>query len=123
MSEEVSIDNMNSEFLDKMLNAALKAAENDVAEAQKHVDAVKEKIEKDPENARSLHTFAIMYQEALRVKGIARDRHIKIVRMIQDRVRLVELAKTAKGGVPWLMTPEAIQQLLEKAGEEKSGDE
>lgn len=120
MSESESEFNMDSKFLEDMLNKALKSAQNDVEEAQKHVDQIKKEIEKNPESTRSLHTFAIMYQEALKVKGIARDRHLKIVRMIQDRVRILETAKSTKGGSAWMITPEAIQEMLDR---KDAGDE
>lgn len=117
MAEEKK--DLNADSLEEMLAKALKDAEQDVTEAQSHVDAVKKKIENDA-NERALNQFSIMYQEALKVKGIARDRHIKLIRMIQDRVRAKEVIKTVKGGQVWSISPESIQALLEKSSDDEA---
>lgn len=101
---------MDGSGLEELLQKAIDAAAADVVEAQKHVDEVAKLIEGD---STKLPRYSIMYQEALKVKGIARDRHIKLVRMIQDRVRLKEVSKQGKDGMIWRITPDKIQELLD----------
>lgn len=103
---------MDSNGLEGLLQKSLDEATSDVKEAQDHVNEIA-KLMKDGEGTNKLQRYSIMYQEALKVKGIARDRYIKLVRMIQDRIRLKEIATQAKGGTPWLISPETIQEFLD----------
>ena len=113
MSENKDKVEMDGSGLEDLLQKAIDAATADVKEAQTHVDAI-EKLIKEGTTTNALQRYSIMYQEALKVKGIARDRHIKLVRMIQDRVRVKEVAKQTKGGIPWMVTPDQIQDFLDK---------
>lgn len=113
---------LSDKGLERLLEKALDHVESDVEEAQKHVDAITTRIN-DPSKKSALEIYSLMYQEALKVKGIARDRHLKIIKMIQDRLRVKEVLSTSQKAFAWTMTPEAIQQILDQKKENEGKDE
>jgi hypothetical protein len=114
--------NVDDKGLESLLASALEDVRADIEEADKHVKAIATKIE-NPDKKSALEQYSIMYQEALKVKGVVRDRHIKVIKMIQDRIRVKEVMNQTKGSVPWMLTPDAIQELMENSKEEKSENE
>lgn len=100
--------------LEALLKKALTNVQEDIDEAQKHVKQIAKKIE-DPDKKAAIEIYSIMYQEALKVKGVARDRYLKVIKMIQDRVRVKEIVKQGKSSTPWMLTPDAVQDMITAA--------
>ena len=113
---------VNDKGLQDLLTEALNHVRDDIEEVDNHVKAIAAKIQ-NPEKKSALEIYSIMYQEALKVKGVVRERHIKVIKMIQDRIRIKEVMDQTKGSVPWMLSPDAIQELIESSGKDKEGSE
>lgn len=106
--------------LEKLLRQALDETKNDLTEADEHAGQVLDKIN-DDKNRAGLEMYAHIYQEALKVKGSARERHLKVINMIKDRLRIKE-TMSEQGQTPWMIKPEQVQEYLAKKNETEESD-
>lgn len=106
--------------LEKLLRQALDETKNDLTEADEHAGQVLDKIN-DDKNRAGLEMYAHIYQEALKVKGSARERYLKVINMIKDRLRIKE-TMSEQGQTPWMIKPEQVQEYLAKKNETEESD-
>jgi hypothetical protein len=92
MSQKIKVD-VNSEGFDQFLNELLNELIEDVEEAgtnsQNYRDLVKQ-------SKMGTEMYGNLYNDALKIKGSARDRIIKILAIMKDRVKAKEDKKDSK---------------------------
>lgn len=120
MDENLSVDDKG---LKKLLEKALEDVNEDMKEVDEFVLRIKDKMI-DRANSAALEAYANFFVQALQAKGATRERHLRLINMIKDRVRVKEVNATNKNTKEgfWTITPNTIQELLNKA-EEQNSDE
>lgn len=109
--------------LEELLHDALRELQEDLSEVTIHTAEILQKI-KDPSRKNGIEAYAHLYQEALKVKGSARERYLKLINMIKDRVRVKEVIKQTKDkGSMWALTPESILDAMDQAKSSRENED
>jgi len=81
--------NVEEDQLNSLFKEILDGVRDDINEAQENVDLLHEKIN-DKTLAASFELYEAWYNDALKVKGSARDRQLKFLNLFKDRVSTKE---------------------------------
>ena len=111
MSDEKKYTEIGAEFLEQLVQQALVANEEDIAEINEHIESLKLAMGTSP---LGLEQFAHPFTESIRTKGQARDRLLKLINMIANRVRTKEFMSKGQEDVNIIASPEATLQFIEK---------
>lgn len=84
---------VNDEGLEELINDIVQGCAEDLEEADQNVAFYKTEILNNPLGKES---FGFHLNEALKIKGSARDRVIKMLNLIKDRVKSKEFLDKAK---------------------------
>lgn len=85
---------VNGQGLEILLNKILEACEKDIEETEQNIAFYKTEV---INNVLGKEQFGIMLGDALKIKGQARDRYIKVINLFKDRVKMKEVMDQAKG--------------------------
>jgi hypothetical protein len=93
------IDNLevNSTGLETLLKRALLQCEEDFEEAEENVQTYKTELINNKDLGKEM--FGSLHSDALRIKGQARERYLKIINLFKDRVKTKELIQGSKEGL------------------------
>jgi hypothetical protein len=100
---------ISPEGLEELLNLGLEGCSEDIEEADQNVGFYKTEILNTP---LAKEQYGHLLNDALRIKGSARDRLIKMINLINNRVRTVEVMKQAQNGED--VAPEKMLAAIEK---------
>lgn len=98
-----------NEGLDELLKDALEGIKEDLAEATENVELYKEKLLNNP---LGIDQYGTSHSDALRIKGQARDRYLKLIALVKDQVKSKEIMKINVGSGAGLWSPEALNAAL-----------
>ena len=94
MNKDSSNIDTNEEVLNKLFKEVLDGLRDDITEAQMNVQQYQDLVAKDPDI--SLSMYGPTLNQALTVKGAARDRCLKFLNTFKDRVTKKEATELAK---------------------------
>jgi hypothetical protein len=111
---------VNNEGLEELFDELLKGLKEDLDEANINVDVYKTLVLNTPAGKEQYGSFL---NEALKIKGGARDRMLKFLNLFKDRVKskeVIDQIKRTEGsaGIP----PEKIMEALDKVEKQKEQD-
>ena len=98
-----------SEGIEILLESVLNNIEDDIEEATQNIALYKTEVVNNPLGKEQ---FGHLMNEALKIKGSTRDRLLKTINIIRDRVKLKELLSNNKGGLD--MAPEKMLAMLDQ---------
>lgn len=81
----------NEESLEILLKEALKDLDSDLQEANENCEVYKDQIVNNPMGK---DQYGPSYHQALTIKANVRDKQIKVINIIKDRLKVKELLKT-----------------------------
>lgn len=81
----------NEESLEILLKEALKDLDSDLQEASENCEVYKDQIVNNPMGK---DQYGQYYHQALTIKANVRDKQIKVINIIKDRLKVKELLKT-----------------------------
>jgi hypothetical protein len=99
---------VSSSGLETLLNKILEACEADIEETEQNIAFYKSQVMNDVNGKEMYGTYL---NDALKIKGQARDRYIKIINIWKDRVKVKEILEKASG------TDESPENLLKAIDE------
>ena len=102
----------NSQKLEDLMADALKAHNVDVEEIDEFLQTIKGAM---GGSKLALEQYGQLLNETLRTKAQVRDRLLKLINMMAQRVRVKEVMDKDKGGLN--ISPEEMLRLIEKAKE------
>ena len=108
----------NSDGVEALMEDTLNSIEEDIEEATQNIALYKTEIVNNPLGKES---FGHLMNEALKIKGLTRDRMLKIVNIVKDRVKMKEILSSTKGGVD--MAPEDMVAMVDKYMRSEDGEE
>lgn len=85
----------NEESLEQLLKEALKDLDSDLQEANENCEVYKDQIVNNPMGK---DQYGPSYHQALTIKANVRDKQIKVINIIKDRLKVKELLKTQDAG-------------------------
>jgi len=85
----------NEESLEQLLKEALKDLDSDLQEANENCEIYKDQIVNNPMGK---DQYGPSYHKALDIKANVRDKQIKVINIIKDRLKVKELLKTQDAG-------------------------
>lgn len=106
---------IDDEGLEDLLNSILLGCEEDIKETEENIGFYKQEI---LNNKNSKDMYGHLLHEALRLKGDARDRAIKAINLVKDRVKAKEFIKSNKTN-DTMPTPDQIQAALDEGEDTK----
>jgi hypothetical protein len=112
MAKNIKIDDVSFE---KLIVEALDDVEKDMVDVEGNIDLYKKLI---TTGSFGLEQYGEFYNEALKLKGSLRDRVLKILTLMKDRVKTKEVyAMTKKDGTE--MSAEDLKSLKDKIKEDE----
>jgi len=104
MSERIATINTNEGELNLLFRELLEGCRDDLAEATQNVNMFFDAIQ-DKKTSGGIEMYAQYYNDALKIKGSARDKQLKLLNMFKDRVSTKEKINLNKreesvGGLP-----------------------
>ena len=100
----------NSEKFEELMHDALKAYEADVEETDEFLATIKGAM---GGSKLALEQYGQLLNETLRTKAQVRDRLLKLINMLAQRVRIKEVMDKDKGGLT--ISPEEMLKLIDQA--------
>lgn len=101
----------NDEKLNRLFDEMLEGLKEDLAEVSQNVELYKSEV---INNSTGKDAYGSLYNDALRIKGATRDRMLKAITIIKDRIKIKEIVvKTSETGGPE-MSPEKIIAAMDK---------
>ena len=95
--KEIEDLEVNNTGLELLLKRALLQCEEDFEEAEENVQTYKTEIINKKDLGKEM--YGSLHSDALRIKGQARDRYLKIINLFKDRVKTKELIQGTKEGM------------------------
>jgi len=105
--DEVELNSLIKELLD--------GCRDDLSEAESNMQIYLEEIQSNKDGKQ---LYGVLYNDALKIKGSARDRQLKLLNMFKDRVTTkeridIETGKNNKAGST-NMTPDMMAEVIQK---------
>jgi hypothetical protein len=105
---------IDDEGLNDLINDALNGCIEDLQEAALNVDLYKTEVLNDKLGK---ERYSTQLNEALKIKGSARDRLIKLINLVKDRVKTKEFFEQQSSGVG-NYSPELISKMIDEINDE-----
>lgn len=109
--KKIAIDD---EGLNNLINDALNGCLEDLQEAALNVDLYKNEVLNDKLGK---ERYSTQLNDALKIKGLARDRMLKLINLVKDRVKTKELLTQQSSGIGGY-SPELISKIMDEINEE-----
>jgi hypothetical protein len=103
MSKKKEAATVTAAGFELLLTRILESCEEDIAETEQNIAFYKAEVMNNPLGREQ---YGVMLNDALKIKGQARDRYIKIINIFKDRVKVKEIMEKASG------TDESPENLL-----------
>jgi len=109
---------IDGDSFEELINELLNDLRNDLEEVDENVSYYKVELTKQF----GIERVGTLFNDALKIKGTARDRMLKIIQVIRDRVKAKEIIEmTNKDKGDW--TAEEIKGLKEELSKDDDDDE
>lgn len=111
MADDKEYKDVTSEnTLEDLLKLVLKGCDEDIKEANENIALYLEEIGKNP---LAKEMFGSLLNDSIKIKGQARDRFMKAVTMIANRIKTKEFITKAAGASPDYFSPENLVKSIE----------
>lgn len=115
MSEKKKLDS-TADMLEELMQKALEAYDMDVEEADQVLTTIKAAM---GTSKLALEQYGTLLNETLRTKAQVRDRLLKLIGMLAQRVRVNEVASKGGDGTFFNISPEETMLFIENVQKQK----
>lgn len=107
----------NDERLNELFDDVLSGLKEDLDEATQNVEIYKKEI---INNTMGKEAFGQLYNDALRIKGQARERVLKAINLIKERIKVKEVIQKERSDGGGNTNPEEIVSAIDKMNNESN---
>jgi hypothetical protein len=100
---------LNDEYLEELFTSAIEGLNNDLKEAEENIDLYHEKLINTPTG---IDQFGTIHNDSLRIKGLVRERQLKLLLLIKDKIQKQTESDKALGNNS--SAPEQIVKITEE---------